>query len=158
MKINAPKPKCGTGSPLKISGKTTADAIKALDANGCWGRHDWNVDRDWEHKNDVVTVVTLKPTCSITMPKWPGAKDLDAEKKKEWDAAIKALKKHEQEHNKKFIKWYDGLPKALKKLGDVPGKNIDKFMNKATDDHGKTQKKYDTDSQNGAKEGVKFSA
>lgn len=158
MEVKAPKPKCATASPFKIKGKTAADAIKALDANGCWGRHDWDVKWDWGHENNVVTEVILIPTCSITLPDWPGAKDLDADKKKEWDAAMKALKKHEEEHNNKFVKWYDGLPKALKKLGDVPGKKVDAFMNKAIDEHDKTQKKFDKSSKNGAKDGVTFSA
>ena len=158
MDIKAPKLKCGKASPFKIKAKTAAEAIKALDANGCWGQHDWDVKWDWSDENNVVTEVVLKPTCSITMPEWPGAKDLDADKKKEWDAAMKALKKHEEEHHSKFAKWYDGLPKGLKKLGKVPGKKVDDFMKKALDEHDKLQKKYDKDSKNGAKEGVNFSA
>ncbi len=158
MKIKAPKPKCKDGSPFKIKGKDAAEAIKSLDANGCWGRCDWNLDWEWSHENNVVTEVVLKPTGTITMPNWPKAKDLDASKKKEWDAMIKSLRKHEDEHFKKFVDWYDTLPKALKKLGDCSGKKVDEFLNKAIDKHKKTQKDFDKSSKNGAKDGVTFSA
>jgi predicted secreted Zn-dependent protease len=145
-----------TSKSIKITAETLGDALKALQGLDEWGQFDGTIDHDYDTANDVVTQVTLKPSYKIQMPEWSGYSKAPKACQKEWDRMWKKLEEHEDGHRQVHQKTLTDLEASLKKKTDLTEDQWNKEFDAAIKKMQEDQKKFDSDTDHGAKKGVEL--
>lgn len=143
--------------PFQVRAKTYDEAQAFFDRRGSAACYEANPSYKFgfdDAKNVDSIAIVSKPT--IAFPNWSLASKLKGQEKKNWDAMIKALRKHEDGHVAIFDADARAFKAAREKEGGFPKKEIDKVMAEFFGDSQKNQDKYDTRTGHGAKEGVEL--
>lgn len=143
--------------PYQVKAKSYDEVRSFFDRRGSAACYEANptykFSFDKDQKINSITIVS-KPT--IAWPKWPYSSKLKGEEKKNWDAMIKALAKHEDGH----VAIFEADAKAFKaereKMGGFPKGDIGKVMTAFFTKCQKNQNMYDAKTDHGGKEGVKL--
>lgn len=150
LKVNLKWGKKNDKGKFNVKGKTLKDVKKALDKREEWGKFEWRCTYDYKaDSSGALTSVTIKPTWTIDMPKWPGYSKASKGVKASWDAMWKELFKHEVGHRTRFE---DDVKKLIAKLKKDKPADVDSFktiFDAALVTMDETQKKFDKSTNHG---------
>ncbi|GMG83870.1 hypothetical protein LNKW23_30840 [Paralimibaculum aggregatum] len=130
----------------KVSGKVLKDVLNVLNKRKWWGRYQshesaaYAADAKAKPKIGTITV-TAKPT--IDMPKWSDYANADDREKKSWDAMVKNLRAHEDEHHKIFKEAAEYFCSELQYDDPMEKKDAVKKFNTFKKDTQKEQDSFD---------------
>ena len=134
-----------------VKGATLANVLKALNKQKEWGKFVWYISHSYKTAGGSLTSVTIKPTWSITMPKWPGYSKSSKAVKTSWDTMWKELFKHEEGHRKIFEDNVKTLIAEIKKENPADVDSFTTIFDDAKDAMDKNQKNYDKKNDHGHK-------
>lgn len=138
-----------------IKAKSYNDAHDELDKRTEWGEYKSNLKYAFQDMKDgTVTQITFTAKPTIEMPKWANASKLKGQEKKNWDAMIKALKRHEMGHHEIVLTDTKAFKKKREKLGNFPKSDFNKVITEFATAAKDNQVNYDRKNDHGAKEGV----
>jgi hypothetical protein len=141
-------------SPIVVGGTTLAQAFRALNAQGEWGKGGGQLRTDRIGAgNSTNLTVTMHANLVHRLPKWTGYDHASQAAKDEWDQMVVHLKAHEDRHLAIAIEEADQLAK------DLVGHDISDIVQMVTDANRRLhdrQEDLDNDTDHGAKAGVPY--
>ena len=132
-----------------VKGKTLRDVVKVLNKQEEWGKFKWYVSNAYKTAGGSLASVTIKPTWSITMPKWPGYAKSSKAVKTSWDTMWKELFKHEEGHRKIFEDDVKTLIAEITKKSPGDADDFTSIFDDALDTMDKNQKSFDKKTKHG---------
>lgn len=151
LRIGNPKP----GKPIKAKGKTYDEVAAFLENLSYIGCYDTNASYNYaKDDNLIVTSVTIIARPTIAMITWSGSSKLKGQEKKNWDAMIRALARHEAEHHKIFTNDAKAFKRNQNRVNDLHEDDLPEKMQTFFAESQKRQDAFDTRTGNGSKTGV----
>jgi hypothetical protein len=147
-------PAPNTSPTVVLKGKTLEAVGKELDALDEWGKGGGSLRTDTiPAGNSTNLTVKLHGNLQFRLPSWPNYSSASDAVKKEWDRMMAKLRAHEQRHIDIAIEYGDDLAKDL--VGNDIGA-IAKMVTARNRQMAADQQQLDTDTDHGAKPGVKY--
>ncbi len=134
-----------------VKGTTLKDVLKVLNKQEEWGKFKWSISHSYKTTESSLTSVTVLPTWSITMPKWPGYSKSSKTVKTSWDTMWKELFKHEEGHRKIFEDDVKTLISEIKKKNPTDADTFTSIFDAARKTIDQNQKTFDKKTDQGMK-------
>jgi predicted secreted Zn-dependent protease len=141
---------------FKVDAKTLKEAGDELNTRDEWGKFEGDITYDYKSTGGLVTEVTLKPSYTLSMPKWSGYDKAPQACQQEWDRMYKKLVEHEDGHRDVHAESLAKIEKWLEKAKDLKEKTFFDDFKKLVKEMQDNQKKFDKDTDHGAKKGVEL--